>query len=159
MSNNAELDDLVTRALAALDEPANDEPPPPETSFRERFYELTVLALGNLFPRMPATGQIYDRTTLTRIIQGMDDSDAATLGKRTDDWLRLEGIIRQEEGKRAYYLPLSSQAVLSITTAGGLLGDVFGAILRRYIAANPSDNLRTATRALGAAVLVMLFKG
>ena len=156
MSNDTELDDLVTRAMAALDEPANDAPPPQETTLRARFYELTVLALGNLFPRMPATGQIYDRTTLNRVVQGMDDSDAAVLGKRGDDWLRLEGIIKQEEGKRAYYLPLSSMAKMSFTTPAGLLGDICGAIVQRYTAANPSDNLREATRALGAAILVRL---
>jgi hypothetical protein len=158
MPTPVELEDLVTRAMAALDEPANDAPPGPEISFRERFYELSVLAMGNLFPRMPATGQIYDRTTLNRVVMGMDDTDAAMIGKRTDDWLRLEGIIRQEEGKRAYYLPLASQAALSITTSAGLLGDVMGAILQRYIAANPSDNLRVATRALGAACIVILAK-
>jgi hypothetical protein len=38
------------------------------------------------------------------------------------------------------------------------LGDVLGEILKRYIAANPSDNLRAATRALGAACLVILAK-
>ena len=158
MPDTAHLDDLVTRAMAALDEPGNDAPPGPEISFRERFYELTILSLGNLFPRMPASGQIYDRTTLNRIVMGMDDGDAAMLAKRTDDWLRLEGIIRQEEGKRAYYLPLASQAALSLTTTAGLLGDVLGEILKRYIAANPSDNLRAATRALGAACLVILAK-
>ena len=159
MSNNAELDQVVMRAMAALALPANDAPPPPETSFRERFYELIVLSLGNLFPRMPTTGQIYDRTTLLRVIQGMDDGEAAALGKRADDWLRLEGIIKQEEGKRTYFLPLPSQAALSASTAAGLLGDVCGEILKRYLAANPSDELRQATRALGASCLVLLNKG
>ncbi|MDE2385838.1 MAG: hypothetical protein KGO53_14600 [Alphaproteobacteria bacterium] len=158
MTDTAYLDDLVTRALAALEDAPNDAPPPPETSFRERFYELVVLALGNLFPRMPNSGQIYDRTTLNRIVMGMDDGDAANLGKRTDDWMRLEGIIKQEEGKRSYYLPLATQAALSANTASGLLGDVCAEILKRYIAANPSDSLRSATRALGAAVMQILGK-
>ncbi len=156
MSNElASLDSLVKAAIAAFDEPPNDSPPPPETSFRERFYELMVLALGNLFPKSPAGGTMYDRTTLQRVVFGMEDNDAATLGKRADDWLRLEGIIKQEEGKRSYYLPLTTIAALSLMTPSGLLGDVFDGILKRYLKANPSDGLRTATRALGAAFLVL----
>jgi hypothetical protein len=158
MPSSVEIDDLVTRALAALDEPPNDTPPAAGTPFRARFYELMVLSLGNLFPKMPSAGTLFDRTTINRVVMGMDDSDAAMIGRRTDDWMRLEGLIKQEEGKRAYYLPLATQAALSVNTAGGLLGDVCGEILKRYGSANPSDGLREATRALGAAIMQLLAK-
>ena len=157
-SQEQQLNDLVAAALAACKQPGNEEPPPPETTLRERFYELMALALGNLFPRMPSTGQIYDRTILFRVTQGLDDGDASTLGKRTDDWMRLEGMIKQEEGKRAYYLPLSSQAALSASTPDGLLGDIFAMLVKRYTEAAPSDELRKHTRALGAIALRRLVK-
>ena len=152
------LNDLVVAALAACEQPGNEAPPPPNTSLRERFYELIVLALGNLFPRMPSTGQIYDRTILLRVTLGLEDGDAASLGKRTDDWMRLEGMIKQEEGKRAYFLPRSTQAAMSTMTPAGLLGDVFAKILKRYTDAAPSDELRQHTRALGACVLLLMEK-
>lgn len=151
-----QLNELVKAALAAFDQPFNDKPV--ETTLRERFYELMVLAMGNLFPRMPTTGQIYDRVILQRIMLGLDDGDAAALGKRTDDWLRLEGMIKQEEGKRAYYLGRTTQAALSTMTHSGLLGDVFAKILKQYIDVGPSDELRQHTRSLAACFLLLLEK-
>ena len=155
-SQEQQLMDLVKKALAAFDQPFNDKAA--ETTLRERFYELMVLAMGNLFPRMPTTGQIYDRVILQRVMLGLDDSDAANLGKRTDDWLRLEGMIKQEEGKRAYYLGRTTQAALSTTTPAGLLGDVFAKILKQYVDVGPSDALREHTRSLAACFLLLLEK-
>ena len=155
-SQEEQLNDLVKAALAAFDQPFNEKPS--EGSFRERFYELMVLAMGNLFPRMPTTGQIFDRVILQRVMLGLDDGDAANLGKRTDDWLRLEGMIKQEEGKRAYYLGRTTQAALSTMTPAGLLGDVFAKILRHYIDIGPSDELRQHTRSLAACFLLLLEK-
>ena len=153
-----QLNDLVAAALAACEQPGNEAPPPPDTTVLERFYELMVLSLANLFPRMPFTGQIYDRTILMRIIMGMDEAEAAGLGKRTDDWLRLEGMIKQEEGKRSYYLPRTTQAALSTMTPHGMLGLVFAKILKRYTDAAPSDELRKHTRSLCACFLLLLEK-
>ena len=153
-----DLEPLVAKLITTMAEPANDAAPPPETTLRERMFELVVVAFGALYPRMPTTGQIYDRLTISRITLGLDDGDAANLGKRTDDWLRLEGLTKQEEGKRAYYLPFSTMAVLSTGTSAGPAGEVCAKVLARYTEANPSDGLRVATRALGAELLVRMNK-
>lgn len=151
-----DLEPLIAKLVTAMAEPGNDAPLPPEITLRERMFELVVIAFGNLYPKMPNTGQIYDRITISRVTPGLDDSDAAMLGKRTDDWLRLEGLIKQEEGKRAYYLPFASTAVLSTATSAGPLGDVCAKVQARYAADSPSDNLRLAARALGAELLVRM---
>jgi hypothetical protein len=156
MTEKSELEALVQRVVSSLDAEGPEGAPSPETTLRERFYELVILAFGNLFPRMPTTGNIYDRNTLQRIILGLDDGEAASLGKKADDWMRLEGMIRQEEGKRSYYLAFNAQAALSVQTSAGLLGDVCQKILKRYAASNPSDECRAATRDLAAAIFQLL---
>ena len=150
------IEKLVSETLAALDEAASETPPGPETTFRERFYEMIVLALGSLFAKSPTAGQMYDRTTLNRLTVGMDDTDSANLTKRADDWLRIEGIFTQTEGQKSYFLPLPTLAVLSNEVSGILLGDLYEKILRRYQADMPSDNLRRCTRKLAAHFLILL---
>jgi len=128
----------------------------PEATLRERMFELVVIAMGMLYPRMPNSGQIYDRVTISRVTTGLEDGEAANLGKRTDDWLRLEGITKQEEGKRAYFLPFTTLAALSTPSTAGTLGDICAKVQERYSADHPSENLRQATRALGAEVFLRL---
>ena len=152
------LEDLIQKTIAAIEEPGGDQPLSADVSPRERLYELLVLALGSLFPKSPLTGQMYDRATLLRIVEGMDDSDAAALTRRADDWIRLEGIMKQQEGQRAYYLPLKTLAALSVPTSAGLLGEIFDKILQRYLASAPSTNLRNCTRLLAAEFLISLAK-
>ena len=151
-----DIEPLIAQLTAAMAEPGTDAPPPPETTLRERMFEIVVMAFGNLFPRMPTSGNIYDRLTISRITVGLDDADAAQLGKRTDDWMRLEGLTKQEEGKRAYFLPFTTMAVLSTATPIGPLGDVCAKVLERYNSDFPSENLRLATRALAGEILVRL---
>jgi hypothetical protein len=153
-----DLEPLIAQLTAAMAEPGTDAPPPPETTLRERMFEIVVVAFGALYPRMPTSGQIYERITIGRITMGLDDGDAASLGRRTDDWMRLEGLTKQEEGKRAYFLPFATTAVLSTATSAGPLGDVCAKVLERYVADYPSQNLREATRALGAELLVRMNK-
>jgi len=148
------IDDLIAKLIPALAELGTDAAP--EATLRERMFELVVIAMGMLYPRMPNSGQIYDRITISRVTMGLDDGEAASLGKRTDDWLRLEGITKQEEGKRAYFLPFATLAALSTPTPAGTLGDVCAKVQERYAADNPSPNLRAATRALGAEVFLRL---
>lgn len=148
------LEKLVNKSLAALDEPASETPPGPETTFRERFYEIIVLALGSLFAKSPTSGQMYDRATLNRLTAGMDDTDSANLTRRADDWIRIEGILTQTEGQKSYFLPLATLAALSNEVSGILLGDLYERILRRYQADMPSDNLRSCARKLAAHFLV-----
>ena len=150
------LEKLVSETLAALDEPASETPPGPETSFRERFYEMIVLALGSLFAKSPTAGQMYDRSTLNRLTVGMEDTDSANLTRRADDWIRIEGILTQTEGQKSYFIPLATLAVLSHEVSEILLGDLYEKILRRYQAEMPSDNLRACTRKLAAHFLIMM---
>ena len=149
------IEKLVSETLAALDEPASETPPSAETTFRERFYEMIVLALGSLFAKSPTAGQMYDRTTLNRLTAGMDDTDAANLTRRADDWIRIEGILTQTEGQKSYFLPLATLAVLSNEVSGILLGDLYERILKRYQGEMPSDNLRRCTRKLAAHFLIL----
>lgn len=144
-----DLENLVQNALKAMED-APGEAAHAETTMRERFFELMVLILGNLYVKTPVASSLFDRATMMRITNGMDDVDAGKLTGRTEDWLRIEGLLRQQDGAKAYFLPRSSLAVLSTITTVGTLGEVFDRILRRYVQAMPSENLRTATRILGS---------
>jgi hypothetical protein len=143
------LDTLVQNALTALAEPAG-EAAHADTTMRERFFELMVLILGNLYTKTPVASALFDRTTMSKITTGMDDVEAGKLTARSEDWLRLEGLLRQQDGAKAYFLTRSSMSVLSTLTSEGLLGDVMAKILRRYQEAMPPENLRSAVRLLGS---------
>jgi hypothetical protein len=144
---------LVNNTLAALQEPA-DAAAPAETTMRQRFYEIIVVSLGALYAKSPVAAQMYDRATLLSIIAGMDETDASEFGKSADDWIRLQGLINQQEGKRAYYLPLQTMAALSSETCGILMGDLFSMVLKRYSSGLPSENLRSCTRKLASHFLI-----
>jgi hypothetical protein len=148
-SQNMDLEELVLLALEAIND-RDGQPCPPETTNQQRFYELIVLILGNLYSKTPVAGPLFDRATLLRITTGMDDGDAGRLVQRGEDWLRLEGLLRQQDGAKAYFVTRPSLAVLSTLTAQGPLGDVFDKILKRYQEAMPSDTLRRAARMLGS---------
>jgi hypothetical protein len=150
MSNNTiDLDSLVAAAIAATAD-GEGAAAVPETTMQQRFYELIVLIMGNLFTKTPVAGPLFDRTTLLRVTTGMDDGDAGRLAQRGEDWLRLEGLLRQQDGAKAYFVTRPSMAVMSTLTSHGSLGDVFDKILKRYQAAMPTENLRAATRTLGS---------
>ncbi len=149
MSTTDELETLVNRALAAMTDPPG-EAAHPDTTMRERFFELMVLILGNLYTKTPVAAPLFDRTTMLRITTGMDDGDAGRLAGRGEDWLRLEGLLRQQEGAKAYFITSSSLSVLSIVTSHGTLGETMAKILKRYQETMPSENLRSITRLLGS---------
>jgi hypothetical protein len=148
MSQSSELETLINNALAALADPPG-EPAHADTTMRERFIELTTLILGNLYTKTPVGTPLFDRTTMLRLTTGMDDNDAGRLAGRTEDWLRLEGLLRQVDGAKAYFVTTKTLAVLSTMTPNGTLGDVMAKVLKRYQEVMPSENLRQATRLLG----------
>jgi hypothetical protein len=154
LSNATQYEILVRETLAAIEEPSGEDQITSETTMRQRFYEIIVVSLGSLFAKSPVAAQMYDRTTLLAIITGMDDSEASAFGKSADDWIRLQGLISQQEGKRAYYLPLQTIAALSGETSGILMGDLFAMILKRYGESMPSKNLRGCTRQLASHFLI-----
>lgn len=151
-----DLDPLVAEVLAAVQEPAPGELPDPATSMRERFFELMVVILANLYGKTPVAVSLIDRTTLQRVTAGMDDGDAAKLLNRGDDWIRLEGVVKQAEGQKAYYLVRPTLAVLSTLTSAGTLGEITEKILKRYGEEQPSPRLRKATRMIGSYILMRL---
>jgi hypothetical protein len=157
MSSTAtEIEFLVKEALAALSDPAAELPAAPETTMRERFFELMVLVLGNLYTKTPVASTLFDRATMLRVTAGMDDGDAGKLTGRTEDWMRLETLLRQQDGQKAYFLTRPTLAVLSTITPDGTLGEVFDKILRRYIESMPSERIRRSTRILGSYFLTRI---
>jgi hypothetical protein len=150
MSNTAvDLEALVQAALLAIDEPPG-EASPPETTMRERFMELMVLILGNLYNKTPVAAALFDRGTMLRVTAGMDDVEAGKLTLRTEDFLRLESLLRQQDGAKAYSMTSATLSVLSTFTTAGPLGDVLDRVLRRYQQDMPSLALRKAARMLGS---------
>jgi hypothetical protein len=145
-----DLNVLVSDAISAIAVAQEGGAAHPDTSMRERFLELLVLILGNLYGKTPVAAPLFDRTTLLRITTGMDDNDAGRLASRTEDWVRLEGLLRQQDGAKAYFISRPSLAVLSTLTDAGTLGEVFDRILKRYVAAMPTEEVRRITRMLGS---------
>jgi hypothetical protein len=145
-----ELGALVNEALSAIAVAEEGQAAHPDTSMRERFFELLVLILGNLYTKTPVAAPLFDRTTLLRVTTGMDDNDAGRLAARTEDWLRLEGLLRQQDGAKAFSVSRPALAVLSTLTEAGTLGEVYDRILKRYAAAMPTEEVRHATRTLGS---------
>jgi hypothetical protein len=148
------LELLVEHAVAALNAPA--EPAVAETSVRERFMEFMVLSLANLFGKTPIAATLIDRTLTKAVTEGMDDGDAGKLSQRADDWMRLEGLLRVQEGQKNYTLNRPSMAVLCIATPHGLLGEVMERIMAVYAQPGASNELRQATRLIGAYIMTRL---
>jgi hypothetical protein len=145
-----DLEDLVQDCVACLGDAAANDPAAPETTMRERFFELMVLILGNLYSKTPVAGALFDRTTLLRVTAGMDDADAGKLAQRIEDWMRLESLLRQQDGQKAYFVTRPTLSVLSTITSSGTLGEVFDRILKRYAESMPSENIRRSARMLGS---------
>ncbi len=154
----SELEQLVKNfdVVAAHQTKDAGAPAAAETSMRERFFELLVLALANLYGKTPVAATLYDRTMLRRVTDGMDDNEAGKLSLRTEDWIRLEGLVRGQEGQKAYCLGRPSLAVLSVMTSGGTFGEVLEKILALYSAQNPTEELRRVTRLFGAYFIAQL---
>jgi hypothetical protein len=153
MSTATALEDLVKDVIDALGD-APGEAAPEHTTMRERFFELIVVILGNLYNKSPVAAPLFDRATMQRVTTGMDDSDAGRLTGRCEDWLRLEGLLRQQDGAKAYFVTRLTMAILSTATAHGPLGDVMDKVLKRYQQDMPSMRLREASRQLASYFLM-----
>ena len=151
-----DLENLVAQVEAALAEPVTDQPADPATTMRERFFELTVMILANLYTKTPLPVSLIDRTSIQRVTAGMDDGDAAKLATKADDWLRLEGVIKQQEGQKAYYLNRGTLAILSTLTSRGAVGEIMDRLLKRYAEGLPGPQLRQATRLMGSYIVMRL---
>jgi hypothetical protein len=153
-SEKPQIETLVERVTAAL--ARAPEPAEAEIVTRERFMEFLVLSLANLFGKTPVASSLLDRTLTRAVCQGMDDGDAGRLSSRGDDWMRLEGLLRVQEGQKSYTLNRPSLAVLCTPTSQGLLGEVLERIMAAYAEPGPSNDLRKVTRLLGAYILTRL---
>ena len=152
-----DIEALVEATLAAIAAP---QPNPKEVehdiSMRERFFEIMTLILANLYGKTPVAAPLFDRATFLRITVGMDDNDSGALSRRAEDWIRLEGLARQQDGQKAYSLTRPTLAVLSTITTAGTLGEVLEKLLKHYALGNPSNEVRRMTRLMGSYYLTRM---
>lgn len=154
------LEALIQQVLAAISAPP--EPgvaPPAQQSMRERFMELIVLVLANLYGKTPIPASPFDRAMMKILTEGLDDNDAGKFSTRADDWIRLEGLVRVQEGQKNYTLNRMSLAVLSTVTSQGTLGEVMEGVAALYANPGPTPALRHAARQLGAYFMTRLGRG
>lgn len=153
-----ELDDIVRLTLEAVatskDLPGSQSPA--EVTMRERFAELVVLSMANLYGKTPVASTMFDRSMLKTVAQDMDDNEAGKLSGRAEDWMRLEGLVRVLEGQKSYTLNRPAMAVLSTRTEGGTLGEVMEKVAASYLADAPSPELRRRTRQLASYLFTRL---
>ncbi len=154
------LESLIQQIITALQAPPGEEVQvPAAVTTRERFMELLVLSLASLYGKTPIPASPFDRAMMRSITVGLDDNDAGKFSKCADDWIRLEGIVRVQEGAKNYTLNRMSLAVLSTMTSQGVLGEVMEGVASVYANPGPSQQLRLATRNLGAYFMTRLGRG
>jgi hypothetical protein len=93
------------------------------------------------------------------VAEGLDDNDTGKFTSRTDDWIRLEGLVRVQEGQKTYMLNRVSLSVLSTPTSQGTLGEVMEAVFAIYNNPGPTPQLRLVTRQIGAYFMTRLGRG
>ena len=150
--------DTLVHQLPAVTSGGEAGPPPADYSLRERFMELLVLSLATLHAKTPVPASPFDRTMMKLITEGMDDNDAGKFSTRADDWIRLEGLVRVQEGQKNYCLNRMTMAVLSTPTAEGTLGEVFERAAAAYMK-GPTPELRKLIRGLAAYFMTRLGRG
>lgn len=150
------LERLVLQIMECLATPQAPEAIEPEVSTRERFMELLVLSLGNMYGKTPVPVAPFSRAIMRTVIEGMDDNDAGSFTSRADDWIRLEGLVRVQEGAKNYVLNRMAIAVLSTATSHGTVGEVMERIMQYYIETGPTRGLRRLTRQLGGYFMTRL---
>jgi hypothetical protein len=150
------LEALVQQVFAAISAPPAELSPSVPLTMRERFVELLVLSLANLYGKTPIAAAPFDRNMVKLVAEGLDDNDTGKFTSRTDDWIRLEGLVRVQEGQKTYMLNRAALAVLSTSTSRGTLGEVMESIFGAYNTAGPTPQLRQATRQIGAYFLTRL---
>ncbi len=152
------LDDIIKQtmmALAAVRVTVETELGASIT-MRERFFELLVLTMANLYGKTPVASTMFDRSVLKVAAQDMDDNEAGKLSARAEDWIRLEGLVRVLEGQKSYALNRPAMAVLSTQTEAGTLGEVMEKVAACYAKGDPSPELRRRTRQLASYFMTRL---
>jgi hypothetical protein len=150
------LETLVQQIMDTLAARPEPEAMDPATSTRERFMELLVLSLANMYGKTPVPVAPFSRAIMRNVTEAMDDNDAGAFTSRADDWIRLEGLVRVQEGQKNYVLNRMAIAVLSTPTAHGTVGEVMEHVLKFYTETGPSPALRRLTRQFGGYFMTRL---
>ena len=150
------LENLVRQIANLLAAAPPPEPINPEVSTRERFMELLVLSLANMYGKTPVPAAPFSRAIMRTVTEAMDDNDAGAFTSRADDWIRLEGIVRVQEGQKNYVLNRMAVAVLSTPTSQGTVGEVMERVMKFYTETGPSPELRGLARQLGGYFMTRL---
>lgn len=127
-----------------------------EVPVRELFLELLVVGLANLYGKVPLASTLFERSMLKAVTGHLPDAESSKIMIRTDDWIRLEGLIRGQEGQKAYSLSLQSLAILSTETPDGSIGRLMERACDCYVRQVHTPELRHATRRLAAVFLNMM---
>ena len=152
LENNAS--EAVSTAAAAP--PAFARKRASDATSRELFYELLVLALANLYTKMPLGTTLFDRGMIRAVTGHLADNDAGKLTNKAEDWIRLENLVRAQEGQKSYAPTAETMAALESTTAEGSLGQLMEKAALSYATGAPGPDIRRATRKLAAAFLTQL---
>ncbi len=159
MTNDPNSLDEVVKGLAAEIAAIRKDAPEAAAAaepFRDPFLELLVLCLGNLYGKIPLPSSLFDRAMLRAVSAHLSDSDAGQLATRTEDWIRLEGLVRVMDGQKSYTLNRPAFAALSTRTDRGSLGEVMERIASCYVRQQPTPELRRLTRELASYFMTRL---
>jgi hypothetical protein len=123
---------------------------------RELFYELLVLGLANLYGKVPLGSTLFDRGMIKAVTGHMYDNDAGKLVNKAEDWVRLENLVRAQEGQKSYAATAATLAALELQGPDGSLGLRMEKAAMAYAGEPPSPEIRRATRQLAAEFLKQL---
>ncbi len=138
---------------AAAPSPVEAAPP------RELFFELLALGMANLFTVVPLAAPLFERAILKAVVSHLPDTESSKLIVRADDWIRLEGLVKGQEGQKAYALSSQTLAILTTETPDGSIGRLLEQAYACYLRQAHTPELRQATRKLAAAFLNMMVRG
>lgn len=162
------LDTIAQGLVDDLERLERDQPPLPlkdndpvgEGGIRDLFMELLVLALANLYSKMPLGSALFDRAMVKSVTSHLADNEVGKLVVKAEDWIRQENLVKVQEGQKNYSLSLQALAALCTETSdGGTLGTLMEKAKSAYVRQLQSPPLRRSTRRLAAAFLGIMAKG
>lgn len=159
------LDRIADSIASELDQLSQNHPPLPlkdndpaaEGGVRDMFLELLVLALANLYTKMPLGSALFDRAMVKSITSHLPDNEVGKLVVKAEDWIRQENLVKVQEGQKNYSLSLQALSALCTETSdGGTLGQLMEKAKTAYVRQMQSPQLRRNTRRLAAAFLSIM---
>lgn len=132
--------------------------PAEEVPMRELFLELLALGLANLFGIVPLASPLFDRGMLKAVAGQLPDAESSKLMIKSDDWIRLEGLVRGQDGQKSYSLSSQALAILSTETPDGSIGRLMERASECYARQAHTPELRQATRRLASVFLSMMVR-